>query len=461
MDKRCTRWGLVAGMLVTCLAGRCIRADEKAGDRPDPARKVRAVVVTGGHGFDERNFRKLFDGHADIAYVLAPQKDHSELFEDVSGWKHDVIVLYNMTQRISERRQRNFLTLLEKGVGVVAMHHTVAAFQDWAEFKRIIGVKFHLRPYEEGGVKRPGSAAGHGPPLRIHVEDPDHPITKGISDFQVQDETYRRQSFAVGNHLLLSTDHKANDKPVAWVRTYGKARVFTIQLGHDKNVYLDRNCQRIVAQGIRWAAGRLPLGDLTPAVEEGFVPLFNGNDLAGWQGDKKLWVVENGMLIGRSPGIRYNDFLATTKAYGDFVLRFQVRLVGGKGNSGVQFRSKRVPNSHEVSGYQADIAKGWWGLLYDESRRNRPLVRPKAEAVKKAVKLDGWNDYEVRAVGSKIALTINGVRMVEYTEEDPEIPRTGIIATQVHSGGPLEVRFRNIRIRQIEQTVPRKAPSKG
>ena len=105
--------------------------------------------------------------------------------------------------------------------------------------------------------------------------------------------------------------------------------------------------------------------------EDGFVPIFNGKDLAGWQGDATLWIVEDGVLIGRSPGIKHNDFLATTKEYGDFILRFDIRLIDGKGNSGVQLRSKRVPNSHEVSGYQADVGQGWWGTLYDEARRNR------------------------------------------------------------------------------------------
>ena len=184
--------------------------------------------------------------------------------------------------------------------------------------------------------------------------------------------------------------------------------------------------------------------------EEGFIPLFNGKDLTGWEGDPELWIVEDGMLIGRSPGIGHNDFLATTKTYTDFILRFQIHLIAGKGNSGVQLRSKRVPDSHEVSGYQADVGEIWWGTLYDESRRRRPLVKPKPEVVKKAVKSTEWNDYEVKAVGDTITLSINGVTTVEYTETDPKIPRTGIIAPQIHGGPPMEVRFRNIRIKEIK-----------
>jgi len=184
--------------------------------------------------------------------------------------------------------------------------------------------------------------------------------------------------------------------------------------------------------------------------EEGFTPLFNGKDLTGWEGDAKLWIVEDGCLIGRSPGIPYNDFLATTKEYGDFVLRFDVRLVKNVGNSGVQFRSKRVPNSHEACGYQADIGEGWWGALYDESRRNRVLVRPKPDDLKKALKPGEWNAYEVKALGDRVTLSINGVVTSDYTEKDEGIARTGILAPQIHSGGPMEVQFRNLRIKEVK-----------
>jgi hypothetical protein len=197
-------------------------------------------------------------------------------------------------------------------------------------------------------------------------------------------------------------------------------------------------------------SGVLSDGSLQAAEENGFVPLFNGRDLTGWEGDKELWIVEDGMLIGRSPGIEHNDFLATTKTYGDFILRFQVRLVDGKGNSGVQFRSQRVPPpSHEVSGYQADIAQGWWGKLYDESRRRRVLAGPEPDVIKRVLKPAGWNDYEIRAVGDKITLSLNGVVTVDYTEQEAGIARQGILATQVHSGGPMEVQFKNIRIKEL------------
>lgn len=142
--------------------------------------------------------------------------------------------------------------------------------------------------------------------------------------------------------------------------------------------------------------------------EEGFVPLFDGKSLAGWEGDKELWKVEDEMIVGDSPGIKHNEFLATKKSYGDFELRLEFRLRDGAGNTGVQFRSRRVEGSSEVSGYQADIGEKYWGCLYDESRRNKILVQAPVE-LDKVLHKDGWNEYVIRAEGNHIRLTLGGI----------------------------------------------------
>ncbi len=182
--------------------------------------------------------------------------------------------------------------------------------------------------------------------------------------------------------------------------------------------------------------------------EDGFIPLFDGKTLAGWEGNEDLWKAENGMIVGDSPGINRNEFLATKKSYGDFELRLEFRLRRGEGNSGVQFRSKRVQDSSEVSGYQADIGERYWGCLYDESRRNKVLVQAPTD-LDKALHKDDWNSYVIRAQGNRIQLTLNGVKTVDYREEDEAIARDGIIALQVHAGGSLRVEFRKLRIREF------------
>src|SRR5207249_3518542 len=110
-------------------------------------------------------------------------------------------------------------------------------------------------------------------------------------------------------------------------------------------------------------------------------PLFDGKTLAGWEGEtKKTWRVEDGAIAGGSldEAVPRNEFLCTTKGYGDFELRLKFKLQGDpkSANGGVQIRTKRIPNHHEVIGYQADIGEGYWGALYDESRRNKVLAAP-------------------------------------------------------------------------------------
>jgi hypothetical protein len=146
--------------------------------------------------------------------------------------------------------------------------------------------------------------------------------------------------------------------------------------------------------------------------------------------------------------LKYNDFLRTKRSYRDFILRLEFRLVGGAGNSGIQFRSKPVPGAHEVEGYQADIGQNYWGCLYDESRRKRVLEEPDPLMLQKTDK-SGWNTYVITAHGRHITLELNGVRTVNYIEEEAGIDRAGFIALQAHSGPQIEAHFRNVQIAEL------------
>ncbi|WP_169979620.1 family 16 glycoside hydrolase [Tautonia rosea] len=196
---------------------------------------------------------------------------------------------------------------------------------------------------------------------------------------------------------------------------------------------------------LRWTD---QLEGLPPVVETaGFVSLFNGQDLTGWEGDDSLWFARNGMLVGSSPGLNRNEFLATNDRFADFVFRCTFRLRDGAGNSGIQFRSERLAG-HEMIGYQADIGEDYWGSLYDESRRNRVLERA-SERARTSIRLDGWNQYVIRAMGDQIRLSLNGVPSVDYVESDPKIPDAGRFAVQLHSGGPMEIQFRDLLVQPL------------
>ncbi len=184
------------------------------------------------------------------------------------------------------------------------------------------------------------------------------------------------------------------------------------------------------------------------------VPLFDGKTLTGWAGDVATWRVEDGAIVAGSltTTVPRNDFLVTTREYRNFVLTLEFKLEGTEGflNSGVQFRSQRMTNpAHEMIGYQADAGAGYWGALYDESRRKRVLATPDQKTILTHVRLNDWNRYEIRAEGPRIRLTLNGVQTVDYQEPDSAIPQTGFIGLQVHGGGKALVRFRDIRIQEL------------
>jgi putative heme-binding domain-containing protein len=178
-----------------------------------------------------------------------------------------------------------------------------------------------------------------------------------------------------------------------------------------------------------------------PATKDNAKAFFNGKDLTGWWGPEGLWHVENGELVGKTEkGLKQNEFLKSTMLVKDFRLTFKVKLVPNKANSGLQFRSE-VFKGNEMKGYQADIGEGWWGKLYHEE--GRALLWKDGLPDDKLHK-DDWNTYEVVAVGHKIMTAVNGVKCVDLDDKEGELE--GLIAVQVHAGGPTEVRFKGFEL---------------
>lgn len=198
-------------------------------------------------------------------------------------------------------------------------------------------------------------------------------------------------------------------------------------------------------------AAFLTVAGVQADVEEGFTPIFDGKTFEGWEGNMKMFSIADGAVVAGSleTPIPHNDFLCSKKEYGDFELRLKFKVLGKSANAGIQIRSKRVPNHHEVSGYQADLGDGWWGSLYDESRRNKVLVKADEAKLSKALKRDDWNDYTIRCEGKHIQLWINGQQTVDYTEPEDGIEQKGIIGLQIHGGGPSEAHYKDIRIKEL------------
>ena len=185
--------------------------------------------------------------------------------------------------------------------------------------------------------------------------------------------------------------------------------------------------------------------------------LSDGRTFNGWVGDtNKTWRIEDGAFVGGTleRKVPQNEFLRTTRSFTNFVLQVKFKLVGtdagGFINGGVQIRSepaKTPPN--EMVGYQCDIGEGWWGALYDESRRNKMLIKPDPKAVEKALKKNDWNQYVIRCEGKRIRTSINGVEMIDYTEADDSLPQFGLIGLQVHGGGPAVASYKDVQVEEL------------
>ncbi len=207
-----------------------------------------------------------------------------------------------------------------------------------------------------------------------------------------------------------------------------------------------------------FAAEDKPASDADASVasvkdEAGFQSLFDGKTLNNWDGNRKFWSVKDGAITGQTTKenpTKGNTFLIWRGGeVKDFELRLKFKLLGEGANAGVQIRSRRIPNHHEVIGYQADMGDGWWGALYDESRRRVVLARPDQETLDKVLKRGDWNEYVIRCQGRRIQLSINGQQTVDYTEPDETIEQKGVIGLQIHGGPPSEAWYKDISLREL------------
>jgi hypothetical protein len=218
---------------------------------------------------------------------------------------------------------------------------------------------------------------------------------------------------------------------------------------------------------------------VVPAAEQGFLSIFNGKDLTGWDGNPKLWSVKDGAITGQTTlenPAKGNTFLIWTNGtVGDFELRCSFKLTPGdnKGfaNSGIQYRSKVVdPANWVVGGYQADMEAGptYSGILYEERFRGIMALRGEkvvwdkddkkqvvgsvgeAAAIGAAVKQGDWNDYVIIAKGNHLQQFINGKQTMDLTDDcEAKRAMSGVLALQLHAGSPMMVQFKNLRIKKL------------
>ena len=182
--------------------------------------------------------------------------------------------------------------------------------------------------------------------------------------------------------------------------------------------------------------GQVPL----LATPDTAILLFNGKDFAGWEANPDLWRIENGEIVGSSKGLAKSDYLKSQMIATDFKFTCQVKLSPDTGNSGIQFRSQTSRDAEGIKGPQADIGQGWWGKLYDVGGRGA-VSEKSGDAFAKP---GDWNVYEIVATGSHVKISLNGNVCVDV--DDPQLPRQGFLAFQLHQGEPMEIRIKDLHL---------------
>lgn len=221
-----------------------------------PSGKIRVLVVTGGHDFEREPFFKLFKDNPDITYQAVEHPNAQALFSTESARNWDVLVLYDMHQPISEQTKTDFKARLKDGKGLVVLHHAIANYQDWAEYAKIIGAKYYLEPTTVDGVKKERSLWQHNVEIPVKIADTSHPVTAGLKDFTIHDETYKLFDVFGDVQPLLRTEHPLSNELIGWARNQENARVVYLQLGHDHFAYENPNYIRLLRQAIQWTAKR-------------------------------------------------------------------------------------------------------------------------------------------------------------------------------------------------------------
>ena len=213
------------------------------------------AVITGGKAHDVIGFHKLFRNLDGINSYIQHIDDFASTPEDARDW-YDVVLFFFMMQAgpsdeglpgYCGQPKSAIEHLGQTGQGIVVLHHALLAYPQWSTWNEIVGIADrHLSTYQ------------HDEKLRIQVVDHSHPITKGLADWVMVDETYLMANAAGDNHVLLKTDHQQSMETVAWVRRNKNNRVFCLQSGHDHQTWEDENFKTVLERGIVWSCGGVP-----------------------------------------------------------------------------------------------------------------------------------------------------------------------------------------------------------
>lgn len=200
---------------------------------------MQIAVVTGEHGFQEKQFDAVFESMDGIQFV---REDLDVFVDDASQNAYDTVVFYNFHRPYpTESQAAAILGLTARGQGIVILHHAILAFPEWDVYSEMCGIadrRFGYHPRQT---------------LDVQIANPTHPITAGMKDWEMGDETYTMNSAGEDSDILLRVEHPNSMEVLGWTREYGNSRVFCLQSGHDDVTFSNPNFREVLKRGIQWA----------------------------------------------------------------------------------------------------------------------------------------------------------------------------------------------------------------
>jgi uncharacterized protein len=219
-----------------------------------PSGPIRILVITGGHSYKVEQFNQMLASLGNnITWQVAEFPSAYDMFLSENRSKYDVLVFYHMWQTITEEQAKVFAGCISQGKPLVVLHHSICAFDDWPEYFNIIGGKyFHKATTVKGKEYQPCSYI-HDVHFKVKISDPENSITRGLKDFEIFDETYKGYYVEEGVTPILTTDEPSSTPIIGWTKKYGKARVVTLQSGHDVPTFENPDFRLLLKQAIEWA----------------------------------------------------------------------------------------------------------------------------------------------------------------------------------------------------------------
>jgi type 1 glutamine amidotransferase len=214
---------------------------------------IRILVITGGHDYPREQFNQMLAALGDnITYRIAELPAAYDMFLPQNRSKYDVLVFYHMWQEITDEQGRNFSECIRDGKPLVVLHHSICAYDNWPEYFNIIGGKYFHKPTIINGKEYQACSYIHDVHFKVKIVDKSNPVTKGVKDFDIFDETYKGFYVEEGVTPLLKTDDPGSNPVIGWSKKYGKSRIVTLQSGHDVPTFINPDFRKLLRQSIEW-----------------------------------------------------------------------------------------------------------------------------------------------------------------------------------------------------------------